>query len=394
LQLEESEMNGRDVLKGAGCAVVGAAAGSWRARLRAASRHRAAVIPYRFRPGARGLVLAVGMLALSSGCGGRTSLLGAGDGAAASGDGRPPRPDQRGDGASLSVIERSVRACVVAASCLDNVDGGYPAAVASGCIDAFGRFNWFVGGYGFGPDDVVAERLLACVEKARSGAGPVIDCGVLRTCTGGTWFNPGLSMCREGGYCAGNVMRGGGPGGPTLDCGSYAATCVDLPTGAQRACCTKQLCAGEGLVSCQGTQATLCMLGVEHVIDCAATGRTCVPQPVIKVDPCGGTGAPCDITQKPMCQGTSATYCAAGKLATTVCGASPYRGACDPSSYVPCKPAGAECTPDFKGECDPSQKSVVVCRDGRRQVVSCTALGFEVCHGAGGKYGARCGYYE
>ena len=140
---------------------------------------------------------------------------------------------------------------------------------------------------------------------------------------------------------------------------------------------------------CAGTKGTGCVLGVAFPFDCGPSGRVCSPDPAGYL--CIGTDGPCAVTQKPSCQGATATYCAGGKLATMSCAGNAFRGACDPNGYVPCGPSSSQCAPDtFKGECETNR--LVVCLDGRRTSVDCGALGFEICYPPNDKAGARCGF--
>jgi hypothetical protein len=342
----------------------------------------------------------VAVALVGAGCGGRSGLGQPSDGAPPSvrrdlGAGLDPghAPDRArlaDVAAPLTRTQEVLRACAIAASCLDGGQGDWPAASASRCIDSFGGLDFPQGGYAFGPSSELAQQLLACAAKVSKPA-QLVDCGAFRACYGGSWFYPTLSYCREGGYCKGSVMVGGYPSGPTYDCAVLGASCVALPTGAQNACCAKQGCGGSSQVTCAGTKGTGCVLGVAFSFDCGPSGRVCTTDPAGYL--CAGTGAACPASHKTSCAGSLATYCSAGKLATMGCAANAFRSACVAAGYQPCGPSGKECSPEsFKGECAPGGKTMAVCLDGRRTPVDCGALGFELCYPASDKGAARCGF--
>jgi hypothetical protein len=316
----------------------------------------------------------------SAACGGRPALLVDGPRAEAS------RMDAPRSDTAISDLEHAVRACVVAASCAPYATGSSALKVtASGCLDELGRLDWPQGGYSAGPISSLARRFLDCVPPA--GA---VDCKTFTSCYGGDWVS--FSTCREFAMCDGAKLKGY-KGDLTIDCAVLGphATCVDLPTGVPRACCTASTCSVAG-TTCQGSEGSTCSMSVLFEFDCAPSGRVCSVDP--KVGLCQGTGTACDVSAPPTCAGATATYCAGGKLSTVSCAKRLLRSACDPSSsYLPCRPAGSECTPDFLGECADGGAGLVVCVDGRRRTVGCATLGFEVCYppNAEGRP-ARCGF--
>jgi len=300
----------------------------------------------------------------------------AGGSAGAGGDG-----GQGGAPAEVDVV----RACVVASSCAD-LDGGvpWPAFSASACVEAFGRLRWHFSSPSELPDPTIAARLLECAATASAG-----DCAAFRSCFGGGWVS--LSRCREGGSCDGNTLRAGWPpDGPGYDCGAIGATCVDLWSGAQRACCNAEVCAQSTDVACAGTQAEYCGGWGEHVaFDCGASGRVCQSDPW---QPCAGTGAACADDEPVSCAGSVASYCSGGALAAHDCSQVLGRSACAEgaaSQYdVPCRPSGDACDPtSYLGACEGD--ALVLCVDGELRAESCAALGFAGCEPPGVAH-ARC----
>jgi hypothetical protein len=289
---------------------------------------------------------------------------GAGDGGAAGGGGE--------GGAPLEVDV--VRACVVASSCAD-LDGGvpWPAFSASACVEAFGRLGWHFSSPSELPDPTIAARLLECAATAAAG-----DCAAFRSCFGGGWVS--LSRCREGGMCQGNTLVAWGPDGPGYDCGTIGATCMDLWSGAQRACCNAEVCSQSSDVTCAGTQVEYCGGWGEHVeFDCGASGRLCQSD---LWDPCVGPGAACAPDAPVTCAGSVASYCSGGALAVHDCSQVLGRTACAegaPSQYgVPCRPSGDACDPtSYLGACEGDD--LVLCVDGELRAESCAALGFAAC---------------
>lgn len=272
-------------------------------------------------------------------------------------------------------MEQVIRACVIAASCTKG--DVWPAMSPSQCIDGYALLDWPHSGYGFGPDRKMARRLLDCTR------GP--GCSALFVCYGGNWIYN--SVCREGGGCNGAQIVHYKDPGTYFDCATIGATCVGLPTGAIRSCCTKKACGGTAETVCtSATRGTHCMLGIPFDFDCGPTGRICTTLP--KQTLCKGTGAPCNVQAKPTCAGSVASYCSAGQLAKVDCAANPFRSACSALSVVhpPCAGAGKACNASFKGAC--KGDAIVVCVNGSMRNVSCASLGFSGCSTL--SQGARC----
>ena len=55
-----------------------------------------------------------------------------------------------------------------------------------------------------------------------------------------------------------------------------------------------------------------------------------------------------------------------------------------------CKPRGEQCGPGYEGACQGS--SLLVCVDGYKVAVDCTAIGFDLCATPAGVGYARCMY--
>ena len=313
--------------------------------------------------------------------GGGGAEAAAGGSAGSGGDGGPAGGGGAG-GASLE--DEIVRACVVASSCAAlEGSGPWPAFSASTCVEAFGRLHWHYTALNALPDPSIAARLLLCASTA--GAG---DCAAFRSCFGGGWVS--FSRCREGGVCQGNTMLAGGPDGPGYDCEAIGATCMDLWSGAQRACCNAEVCTQSSDIVCNGTQLQYCGGWGERVeFDCGASGRLCQSDPWY---PCVGTGAACAYDDPVSCAGSVASYCSGGALATYDCSQVLGRSACAagaPSHHVPCRPSGDACDPaSYLGACKGDE--LVLCVDGALRVESCTALGFGACEPPDVAH-ARCG---
>ncbi|MBI4957841.1 MAG: hypothetical protein HY908_37900 [Myxococcales bacterium] len=327
------------------------------------------------------LVAAVAAAALPGACGARADLpraRGLAQGPAGAGGVAGAGPGGAGTGglgaaggaggAGGNALDAVVRACALATSCAGDADG-WPRFSPSVCVDAFARLGWDYQSPSSLPDPDLAARLLAC-------ATPGTSCADFRSCWGGDWV--GLSRCREGGYCVGNAITSW-QGGPSFDCGAIGGTCMDLWSGALRACCNAAPCSTTTDIACTGTVATFCGGWGEHVtFDCGPSGRTCNPG-TSYWEPCSGTGAPCTATDPVTCAGAVASYCSAGRLAEQDCAGVWSATACaQGDTYGPCRPAGVACSPlDDPGSCQGTD--LEVCVDGTYRTVSCTALGFDVC---------------
>lgn len=273
-----------------------------------------------------------------------------------------------GGAAGLSLPE----ACVVAASC-NWASPGFPFTPSS-CLDSITKLGWYFEAPNLLPDPVLADRLYQC---ATEHAG---NCGLFTDCFGGDWVS--LSRCREGGYCDANKIAAGTTG-PRFDCGSLDAICVNLASGAQRACCNAEACDAGTPVQCNGQVATYCGLWGEHVtFDCGLSGRLCNEGSPDQWIPCVGPGpGACDPVTPIVCEGNVAVYCSGGALAKYDCSQVTYRSLCNEgaSSYTAaCRPKGTECDPEWElSTCDGDR--IRVCVDGVFQLFDCTALGFAAC---------------
>lgn len=252
---------------------------------------------------------------------------------------------------------------------------------ASACVDGYSRLGWHYERPGSLVDPTIAQRVLECAETT---AG----CEAFRECHGGDWVE--LGRCREGGFCEGNVMRSW-QDGPSFDCSSITSGCADLSSGALRACCNETPCGTHSGLTCDGTVARWCGGWGESVsFDCAPSGRTCVDGGDDIESPCIGDGAQCALDAPVSCDGSVATYCSGGRLATFDCGQTPHRTACahgEPSYHAPCVAAGSACVPESYFEtCD--GQSIRVCVGGEVTSVGCSALGFSTCEDT--DRGARC----
>jgi len=324
----------------------------------------------------------------ATGSGGAAGGGAAGGAAGASTSGGLAGGDAGEDGAADSgpppLPEQIARACVIATSCAEPfVTTGYPwwLLSPSTCADGFGQLGWYAQGF-LSPDPELAARLLACAQAAAPG-----DCEGFRSCFGGGWVT--LSRCHEGAMCDGSklVMMGETP---FFDCAAIGATCVDLMSGAQRACCNAELCTDFDQVTCDagGATGTFCHgWGAFMTFDCSLTGRVCTPDPYYL---CEGTGAACDVTEPaPECTGAVASYCAGGRLASFDCSQNELRSGCGGDTYgLPCIPRGSDCDPQgFAGACQGAE--LTLCVDGYLELVSCTDLGFSTCDLPAAGY-ARC----
>ena len=308
--------------------------------------------------------------------GGASGGAGAGDSGGSGGGGAGGAAGSTGVGASggggsgggpaISIPE----ACVVAASC--GVPGGWTPFTASSCIDGFARLGWRFDSPVSLPDPELAQRILDCAEKAGG------DCKAFHACFGGDWVS--LSRCREGGSCLQNTLVGSVEG-PSFDCGSLGATCFDLWSGAQRACCNAEPCSQTTAVECDGTVATFCGGWGEHVtFDCGPSGRKCNAGTPDFWNPCIGD-APCDPMSPITCEGDVAVYCSAGGLAKHDCSTTGFRTACNAgaSSFDPaCRPAGSACDPQWDASTC-AGTAIRVCADGEWMDVDCAAVGFDKC---------------
>ena len=263
------------------------------------------------------------------------------------------------------------RACVLAASCQPWRDQQWQAFRPSACVDWFARADWPQGGYAFGPSRALLQRLLDC---ARAHT-PQLDCGRFVACYGGNWFSP--NMCREYATCEGTRLVNFDEGSAYFECSTVGAACMDLPTGAPRACCAGAGSCGGDEVTCRGAAGTGCVLGIPFDFDCGPTGRLCSTD---GDEFCQGTGAACEHDDPVQCAGSVASYCSSGQLAMVDCAKNPLRSACGGTTWMPCGPAGGACNEEFVGACrGPDARNAVVCVDGREVAINCRSLGFDAC---------------
>lgn len=293
-----------------------------------------------------------------AGSGGTGATGGTGAGAAGGGG--------AGGAPAISVMD----ACVIAASC--GRGGGWMDFTASSCLDGFARLGWRFDSPARLPDPELAQRLLDCAAKTEG------NCAKFTSCFGGDWVD--LSRCREGGSCLENTITASIEG-PSFDCGSIGATCADLWSGAQRACCNAEPCSQSTDMECDGTVASYCGGWGEHVtFDCAPSGRTCLPGPGEDVTPCAGD-APCEPETPIACEGDVAVYCSGGGLAKYDCSTTGFRTACNGGAayFEPaCRPAGSACDPQWDlSTCDGPW--IRVCADGEWVDVDCQTVGFAKC---------------
>ena len=319
--------------------------------------------------------LSIAALVGAAACGSRSTAGSAAD----SGSPRDPEAGRR-DGArsdtepaELALRDRVIRACVMAASCGPGAAQG-DGLEANRCVDWFGRRAFPSGGLKMGPGGEL-ERLLGCA--AAKG------CSEFERCYGGNWV--GAGPCREPAHCDGDVIVAFEAKGRRLDCAAIGANCVDLATGAPRACCATRSCPGAQETTCNGRQGVLCLLGIGMAFQCPP-GMTC--NPGFDVAPCRGEGQSCQPDEDATCEGTVSVSCVGGHRARIDCSTNELlSGYSLAPGSVPCGPAGSACKPSDPPHCEGS--SVVVCVDGQTATVDCRALGFELCFpGTGG-----CGYF-
>jgi hypothetical protein len=289
-------------------------------------------------------------------------------------DGPPSRLDAYRHDAGRPLEQQVVEACAFAAAC----SGWHmqPPVTPSQCVEWFAYRDWPRGGLaGIGPS--MLWRLIACA--------PAGDCKAFQACYGGSWFGP--TSCREGGQCSEEMLYTQANNALMLHCDELGGTCMDLPTGAIRACCVLETCAGTSETTCHPSpggsskKGTHCMLGIAWDFDCEPVGQSCSTVPG---QLCVGPGAFCDPkTTKVTCTGSVAKYCVGktdgtGNIATTDCAETVFHSGCNAgTSYDPCKPAGSECTASYSGECQGSR--LLVCVDGHKVAVDCEAIGFDLC---------------
>jgi hypothetical protein len=297
-----------------------------------------------------------------------------------------------GPSSALSLKEKITRACTMAISC--SPASAVDPISASSCIDELGKLDWpRAGYYTFGPSMQLGQRLLTCGQQP--------NCGAFHQCFGGSWI--GFHPCRVGATCSGSKLVQSGSSGNYFDCASLGGTCQSLATNVPRSCCTHNLpCPSSPLggVSCQGTKGIYCMMssdtshGVGIDFDCAPTNRGCSTT-LGSFSVCVGTGATCGgdgSSGKTICAGSSATYCAEGKLATYDCSKNILRSACDPDDpLIPCRPAGKQCgSPPSKLSDQCQGDKLIVCVNGYHVAVDCTSLGFDTCDQSWNGKPARC----
>jgi hypothetical protein len=279
----------------------------------------------------------------------------------------------RSDG-SLPFKQRVARVCAFAQACAASV--AFPLA-ASECVEWFAYRDWPRGGYtGFGPS--LLDRLLSCA--------PAKDCKSFHSCFGGTWVGP--TACRTGGECSKNMLYTQSNNAMFLHCNVLGGTCVDLPTGAIRACCATKTCAGTSATTCHPNpggspkKGTHCMLGIAYDFDCAPMGQSCSP---LQGQLCVGPGAYCNPKTTPVsCTGSVAKYCVSktdgsGNIATVDCAKNALHSACNSGKTTvnPCRLEGSQCNAGYAGACQGN--NLLVCVDGYKVPVDCTSIGFDLC---------------
>jgi hypothetical protein len=163
----------------------------------------------------------------------------------------------------------------------------------------------------------------------------------------------------------------------------YGAACTDGNT------CTRASnphCDGNRVVGCDGSTR------LEQSQDCATGGGQCVKVSLGTLGTtagCTSSGStPCDLeTYVPTCQGTVATVCALGSVASVDCAAKAISGSCVPSNgEVQCVPEASECTANTPDTCD--GVIFVTCgTDQKLGRIDCTTLGFRTCGDIGGRVG-------
>ena len=277
------------------------------------------------------------------------------------------RPARDGGDAGLALTEEAARACIIASSCMAGLKANsYQPFTASRCLDGFAYLDWPRMSYNMDHNRAPSRRVLQCAKSFTT-------CEAFFHCYGGNWIS--FSLCREGGSCMANRLVSYQNNVYYLDCSSYKAKCVNLPTGAIRGCCAVKTCAATSSTTCNGAKGTHCLLGVSFDFDCAPTNRQCSTDTSVM---CAGKGASCPTLSKPKCAGSKATYCAGGRLSTYDCVNNSFRSACDDNSHgIPCKPADAQCGPDWKGQCNGTRLGV--CLNGTRMFLDCAKLGFSGC---------------
>lgn len=327
-------------------------------------------------------------------CGSRTGLLGADGGASPPPRDSAPRLDRRvaadlawADSSQVDYVGRVAGACTVAASCSTAQAGSTAVFSANACIGWFAELDFATSGFNNTKSRQLAERLLDCA--AAHGA----DCKAFHACFGGDFVS--LDYCHMGSQCQGNALVDSfGPlaSSARFDCTSLGAgaRCVDLPTGAPRACCGFDPPQSPCQSRCNGDSGSFCLFDVMLPIDCGPSGRRCL---VEGSSFCVGEGNDCPDNLPTSCAGRVAHYCSGGKLARVDCGKRPLGSACvgGDSYFGPCGAAGLECKAEDVGRCADGDQ-LVVCVDGTQQRVSCKALGFEVCFSSLGARPARCGW--
>ncbi|MCA9668901.1 MAG: hypothetical protein KC503_25075 [Myxococcales bacterium] len=284
----------------------------------------------------------------------------------ASSDGTTASPTKRPE------LERMIDACVYAVSCASVGEWGQPLTMQS-CLEEMASARMLPQGYGV-PDGEVIERWYRCAETAKR-------CADFHACYGGTW--PGTTLCREGGSCQDNklTLGFGQTDAPYLDCGRFGATCVDLPTGAQRGCCVRsaEQCPATWDVKCDGTLSETCFLGINLRYDCARVGGRCNPQASGRHDLCSLPGETCDDgTFARRCDGSVIAQCVANTILRIDCKDTLTQTACQASTYPACAFAGSECKRGSADSCD-DDHTIRFCLDGRRTTRNCRALGFSRC---------------
>ena len=331
----------------------------------------------------------LGMLSLGLACGRTPQPTGSADAGSAAKDSRPARergiPDIRqsdgpaGDGGIP--LQQAIKACTIAASCAEGQSGigiTWPLFTPGACLDALGQLGWYRSGVGGVTDPDLVKLLLNCAVSS--------DCAKVMGCMGGSWFT--LSRCREGATCKGNKLVPPAKSKPSFNCSAIGAKCMDLWSGAQRACCNAQSCSGANKVTCQGTRGTFCHGWGAHLdFDCGLTGRVCSTDPLSF---CKGTGGTCANGKTPtICMGKAATFCSGGRLATVDCGRNLFRNRCAAGDlYRVCVPSGKACDPaQYLGQCAGS--GLKICLDGLIVSVDCKKLGFNACDLPAGA-AARC----
>jgi hypothetical protein len=276
-------------------------------------------------------------------------------------DGGVPRLD-----AGNPTVDDIVAVCIRAASCLTTF-GATIFFNVSTCATKLAL------GYASEP---ASARLVACRDA--------LDCQSLVDCFGNSFISDTLL---EGSYnwpgeCQGTTIV---YNEARFDCCSVGRTCVNEFMG-DRAVCALGPCATEE-EQCQGDIVESCFDGVLYRFDCAPFGTTCGIDQWGQTNCSVGKGAPCSNNDPDVCNGSVATRCIGGRLATLDCATQSPEKECREGYCVPplVDGGGGGC---LYGNAYCKGATMAVCvGDGWRNV-DCRNLGFQTCAPLGND--ARC----